>query len=87
MTTTIATATTEAAKTATVKVITKIEILCLYRNIIRHSKRLRFTDKDYFLTRVRQEFTTIPPGFDDKMKQIMYEKGLSMYKNKVGGFL
>lgn len=32
------------------------DILKLYRDLIRYSKNLNFTDKDYFLFRVQDEF-------------------------------
>lgn len=32
------------------------EVLQLYRNLLRYSRELKFTDKNYFKKRVRQEF-------------------------------
>lgn len=36
--------------------ITRIQILRLYKDIARYSEELKYTDKDYFLRRVRKEF-------------------------------
>ena len=32
------------------------DALCLYRSLLRYSKRLELTDKDYFRRRIRKEF-------------------------------
>lgn len=32
------------------------EVINLYRGLIRYSKKLKYTDKDYFLSRIEDEF-------------------------------
>ncbi len=34
----------------------QLEILRLYRDLIRYSQRLKYTDVDFYLTRIKQEF-------------------------------
>jgi hypothetical protein len=36
--------------------ITKLQILKLYKDLLRYGQGLRFTDKDYFCNRIRREF-------------------------------
>ena len=36
--------------------ISRQEVLKLYRELINYSKTLKYTDKDYYLTRVKKEF-------------------------------
>lgn len=38
--------------------MTRGEILSLYRQILRSSKTLRYTDRDYYVRRIRLEFDT-----------------------------
>ncbi|GLG95182.1 Uncharacterized protein GBIM_02219 [Gryllus bimaculatus] len=35
---------------------TSSQVLGLYRNLMRYGKQLQFTDKSYFLNRIRKEF-------------------------------
>lgn len=36
--------------------VSKIQILKLYKDIIRYGQQLKYTDKEYYFHRVRQEF-------------------------------
>jgi len=35
---------------------TSHQVLKLYRHLIRYGKQLKYTDKEYYLSRVREEF-------------------------------
>ncbi|GAU94846.1 hypothetical protein RvY_06554 [Ramazzottius varieornatus] len=34
----------------------RVQALKLYKNLLRYSQRLQYTDKDYFVERIRTEF-------------------------------
>jgi hypothetical protein len=34
----------------------QLEVLRLYRDLIKYSQRLKYTDVEFYLTRIRQEF-------------------------------
>ena len=54
--------------------VNKLQILSLYRKILRKGKtQLKFTDKDYFKRRMRLEFSTKPTSFNEEMRTKMYE--------------
>jgi hypothetical protein len=36
----------------------QIEVLRLYRDLLRYSQTLKYTDVDFYLTRIRQEFVS-----------------------------
>jgi hypothetical protein len=34
----------------------QLEVLRLYRDLLKYSQRLKYTDVDFYLTRIKQEF-------------------------------
>ena len=35
----------------------QVEVLRLYKDLLKYSKTLKYTDVDFYLTRIKQEFT------------------------------
>jgi hypothetical protein len=67
--------------------ITKEMVLSLYRNILKSSNKLKYTDKDYFKRRVRQEFELIgkTKHFSEQTRAKMYKKGVEFLRD--GGII
>jgi Txe/YoeB family toxin of Txe-Axe toxin-antitoxin module len=53
--------------------INKIKILSLYKNLIKKSKNLKYTDQKYFQRRIKEEFLIGKEIKDDSVKEIMYK--------------
>jgi hypothetical protein len=54
----------------------QLEILRLYRDLIRYSQRLKYTDVDFYLTRIKQEFAKgkTLENEDEILRQISVKK-------------
>ena len=67
---------------------TRTQALALYRALLKTAQRdLRFTDKGYFQKTVRREFETTARRTTGRVRGLMYEKGVWMLENKLGGLL
>lgn len=58
------------------------QILSLYKNLILYSKTLQFTDKKYYLKRIRTEFQNNKNLQDIKEIEFHYQKGCIFLQNK-----
>ena len=69
------------------QLVSKVEILSLYRNLYKASKKFVLTDREYYRGRLRMEFTNIPSFVTEEQRFQMYSKGLKMFENNVGGIM
>ncbi|CAF0802922.1 unnamed protein product [Rotaria sordida] len=60
----------------------QLEILRLYRDLLKYSQTLKYTDVDFYLTRIKQEFAKgkLLENEDEIARQIA--KGQEFLKNK-----
>ncbi|XP_068898977.1 mitochondrial ribosome and complex I assembly factor AltMIEF1 [Tenebrio molitor] len=58
--------------------ITKLQILKLYKDLLRYGQGLRFTDKDYFCNRIRREFRKNRELGDESEISFNFEKGTAL---------
>ncbi|CAF3029303.1 unnamed protein product [Rotaria socialis] len=60
----------------------QLEILRLYRDLLRYSQTLKYTDVDFYLNRIKQEFAKgkLLQNEHEIVRQI--EKGQEFLKNK-----
>ncbi|XP_068084193.1 mitochondrial ribosome and complex I assembly factor AltMIEF1 [Anabrus simplex] len=63
-------------------VITSQSVLNLYRNLIRYSKTLKYTDQKYFLKRIRVEFKKNKDITNSEDLKFHYERGNSLLRNQ-----
>jgi hypothetical protein len=67
---------------------TRRQAVALYRAMLKEGNRtLRLTDKTYYRTRLRYEFEEVARQTSARVRGIMYEKGLWMLENKLGGIV
>ncbi|CCW67911.1 unnamed protein product [Phytomonas sp. Hart1] len=60
----------------------------LYRQLLKKGKKdLVITDNEYFRRKVRFEFEVTSRQTSARVRGIMYEKGLWMLKNRLGGLM
>ncbi|XP_055593656.1 MIEF1 upstream open reading frame protein [Uranotaenia lowii] len=59
----------------TTSLTTKRLVLRLYRDLRRYGSQLQFTDRDYFLRRIRQEFDQSRSLTDPKDIEFCYKRG------------
>lgn len=60
----------------------------LYRRMLKEAeKTLHITSKDYFRRKIRFELEVTSRQTSSRVRGIMYEKGLWMLENKLGGIL
>ncbi|KAG8341471.1 putative Complex 1 protein (LYR family) [Trypanosoma vivax] len=58
----------------------------LYRQLLKAGREhLRVTDGKYYMRKVRHEFEVTARQTSGRVRGIMYERGLWMLKNKLGG--
>lgn len=73
--------------------VTKRDILSLYRRILKTgNETIRFTNKEYFKRRVREEFEMAEEIVGDKkqrdlIRDKMYGKGVEFLEKKIGGII
>ncbi|XP_059582371.1 mitochondrial ribosome and complex I assembly factor AltMIEF1 isoform X1 [Alligator mississippiensis] len=62
-------------------------VLSLYRTLLRQGRRLRFTDRDFYLATIRREFRKNKQleQLEDKERQL--EKGQAFLHSKLGGLV
>ncbi|KAK2146950.1 hypothetical protein LSH36_577g03026 [Paralvinella palmiformis] len=59
-------------------------VLSLYRQLLTKSRSLLYTDKDYYLTRIRKEFRNNQHLTDKKEIEFLLEKGAAfLQKNRL----
>ncbi|XP_064210745.1 mitochondrial ribosome and complex I assembly factor AltMIEF1 [Tribolium castaneum] len=56
--------------------VTKIQILKLYKDLLRYGQNLKFTDKDYFHKRIRREFRKNRDLTDESAISFNFERGI-----------
>ena len=56
------------------------EVLSLYRQLLRYGQSLQFTDKDYYLRRIRYEFERYRNTQNSKVIQQQLERGRALLK-------
>ncbi|RWS30903.1 LYR motif-containing protein 4-like protein [Leptotrombidium deliense] len=57
------------------------QVVDLYRQLLRFSRTLRFTDKQFFVKRVKTEFRNNRTLTDQQKIEFNYEKGLAFLRN------
>ncbi|GFS30340.1 uncharacterized protein TNIN_340671 [Trichonephila inaurata madagascariensis] len=62
--------------------ITRLNIIQLYRDILKYSKTLKFTDKDYFLHQVKKEFKENKHLTNTEEISYHFNRGKNFLKNK-----
>ncbi|XP_011300475.1 uncharacterized protein [Fopius arisanus] len=60
----------------------RAEALKLYKDLLRYSQQLKFTDQKYFVHRVRTDFLKNRPLVDINEIQFHIEKGQQLLKKK-----
>lgn len=58
------------------------QVLQLYRELLRYGRQLQFTDKDYFVNRVRKEFKQAKDIEKAEDIKFYFQRGLALLKNK-----
>lgn len=58
-------------------IFNKTTVLRLYKDLLRYSSRLQFTDKNYYLSRVRTEFRRNQSLSKSEDIQFYYNKGVA----------
>ena len=56
--------------------------LALYRSILRYAAQLKYTDKDFFVQRVRKEFKDSKSLTEEKQIQLQIEKAKAVLQRK-----
>jgi hypothetical protein len=60
----------------------------LYRNLLRTARAtLIVTDKEYFRLKLRHEFEVTARQTSSRVRGLMFEKGMWMLRNKLGGLV
>lgn len=59
---------------------TRVEILKLYKNLLRYGEQLKFTNKDYFTRRIRKEFQSNKDLTDESAINLRFEVSLLYVK-------
>ena len=62
-------------------IVSRTQILRLYKDLIRYSNRLEFTDRDYYLKRARQEYRKNQHLEKQEDIEFFFEKGQAFLKN------
>ncbi|XP_014228106.1 MIEF1 upstream open reading frame protein [Trichogramma pretiosum] len=60
----------------------RYELLGLYKNLMRYSQNLKYTDKKYFVHRVRKAFLNNRTLTEQTEVDFHYQKGLMLLKHK-----
>ncbi|CAB0028776.1 unnamed protein product [Trichogramma brassicae] len=60
----------------------RYELLGLYKNLMRYSQNLKYTDKKYFVHRVRKAFLNNRTLTEETEVDFHYQKGLMLLKHK-----
>ncbi|XP_011500761.1 PREDICTED: uncharacterized protein LOC105364526 [Ceratosolen solmsi marchali] len=60
----------------------KREILELYKKLLRYGANLKFTDKKYYIHRIRKDFLDNRNLTDKKEIEFHYKKGLEVLKRQ-----
>ena len=73
--------------------VSKREILSLYKRILKTgNETIKYTNKEYFRRRIREEFEMADEIVGDKkqkdfIRNKMYEKGVEFLEKKIGGII
>lgn len=59
---------------------TRVEILKLYKNLLRYGEQLKFTNKNYFARRIRKEFKKNKDLTDESAINLRFEVSLTISK-------
>ena len=67
----------------------QLEVLRLYRDLIKYSQTLKYTDVDFYLARIKQEFAKRKTLDDENeiARQIAVRDKCDMFKNMFSFFL
>lgn len=67
----------------------QLEVLRLYRDLLQYSKTLKYTDVDFYLTRIKQEFAKgkVLEDENEIMRQIAVKKTFNVFYQKICFFL
>lgn len=64
------------------------DALLLYRRLLKMGQStLTLTDKDYFRRKVRYEFEVVGRKTSSRVRGLMFEKGVWLLENKLGGII
>lgn len=58
------------------------EVLRLYKNLLRYRQNLKYTDKDYFTSRIKQIFRQNQTLGNSKLVDFQVQKGHAFLRNK-----
>lgn len=58
------------------------EVLALYKGLIRYGKNLKYTDKKYFIERIREEFKKHKDDQNQEDIIFAFQRGVSLLNNK-----
>ncbi|XP_072401474.1 uncharacterized protein [Diabrotica undecimpunctata] len=58
--------------------INRTQILKLYKELLRYSEELKFTDKEYFRKRIKKEFQQNRDLVDENQISLNYKKGVTL---------
>ncbi|XP_065200140.1 mitochondrial ribosome and complex I assembly factor AltMIEF1 [Planococcus citri] len=57
------------------------KIILLYRDLLKYGRNLQLTDKEYFMSRVKNEFKQNKNLEDPAEIEFQYKKGITLLKN------
>ncbi|CAD7087952.1 unnamed protein product [Hermetia illucens] len=57
------------------------QVLKLYKHLIRYGHQLKYTDKNYFLSRIRDEFRENKDLKDPKEIEFFFKRGETLLRN------
>ncbi|XP_017784508.1 PREDICTED: uncharacterized protein LOC108568096 [Nicrophorus vespilloides] len=60
----------------------KIQVLRLYKDLLRYGQQLQLTDKTYFYKRIKKEFKNNKSLSDPTKVSFNYQKGLSLLERQ-----
>ncbi|KAI9204680.1 complex 1 protein-domain-containing protein [Polychytrium aggregatum] len=67
--------------------IPRLEVLQLYRSLLKASRTLKFTSREYYVARMRQEFRKNQNVQDPSLQSKLFKKGRFLLENDLGGLL
>ncbi|KAI8812766.1 hypothetical protein BJ742DRAFT_767893 [Cladochytrium replicatum] len=67
--------------------IKRTDVLKLYRQLLGGHRRMRFTDREFYLARVRDEFRRNVDVTDPGLRRKLYERGKFIADNELGGLI
>jgi hypothetical protein len=63
----------------------QLQVLNLYRSLLRAKKSLKYTNKDFYIYLLKKEFRNYQSLTDEAQIQFQIQKGLNFYNTQLGG--